>query len=381
MSRAGGERRDAAGRAEAEELRALLKRLKEEAAANEQKWQRTLERELDLLRADTLPDLLALVTRGLASSYGLDAVQLILEDPNHEVQHLLLGMGDRPEEIPGVLFADTLTGLAPQLGTLRRAWLGKYVRADHELLFPGATGLKTLALLPLRRNERNVGALCFGSRDAERFSHRLGADFLQHLASVTAICLENACNRARVLRSGLSDYLTGWHNRRYLTARLREELARAQRSRTSVACLMIDVDHFKAINDTYGHIGGDEALREISARIETQVRASDTAARFGGDEFTLLLPDTSLADAKRLAERIQAAVAPPIDIGHGVHHAVTLSIGVAALAGERGHEDLKALAERLLADADAALYAAKASGRNRVSISGSGLTSPAAPGA
>jgi two-component system, cell cycle response regulator len=366
----GGERADAAARAEAEELRALLKRLREEAAANEHKWQRTLARELELLRADTLPELLELLTRGLAASYGLDAVQLVIEDPHHEIQHLLLGMGDRPEEFPGVMFVDTLVGLAPQLGTLRRPWLGGFVRADHELLFPGVAGLKTLALLPLRRQERTAGALCFGSRDPERFSHRLGADFLQHLASVTAICLENACNRARVLRSGLSDYLTGWHNRRYLTARLREELARAQRTGASVACLMIDVDHFKTLNDTYGHVGGDEALREISARIEGQIRASDTAARYGGDEFTLLLPDTSIADAARLAERIRVAMAPPIEVGHGLRHAVTLSIGVAARTGRRGEEDLKALADRLIADADAALYAAKAHGRDRVAISG-----------
>jgi two-component system, cell cycle response regulator len=366
----GGGRRSDASRGEAEELRALLKRLRDEAAANEQKWQRTLERELDLVRADTLPELLGVLTRGFATSYGLDAVQLVIEDPNHEIQHLMLGMGDRPEEFPGVTFVDTLVGLAPQLGTLRRPWLGVYVRADHELLFPGATGLKTLALLPLRRQERTTGALCFGSKDPERFSHRLGADFLQHLASVTAICLENACNRARVLRSGLSDYLTGWHNRRYLTARLREELARAQRSGASVACLMIDVDHFKELNDTYGHVGGDEALREISARIDGQIRASDTAARFGGDEFTLLLPDTSLADAARLAERIRTAMAPPIEVGRGQTHVVTLSIGVAALMGKRGEEDLKALADRLLADADAALYAAKARGRDQVAVSG-----------
>jgi two-component system, cell cycle response regulator len=366
----GGGRRSDAPRGEADELRALLKRLRDEAAANEQKWQRTLERELDLVRADTLPELLAVLTGGFAASYGLDAVQLVIEDPNHEIQHLMLGMGDRPEEFPGVTFVDTLVGLAPQLGTLRRPWLGVFVRADHELLFPGATGLKTLALLPLRRQERTTGALCFGSRDPERFSHRLGADFLQHLASVTAICLENACNRARVLRSGLSDYLTGWHNRRYLTARLREELARAQRSGASVACLMIDVDHFKELNDTYGHVGGDEALREISARIDGQIRASDTAARFGGDEFTLLLPDTALADGARLAERIRAAMAPPIDVGRGQTHRVTLSIGVAALTGRRGEDDLKALADRLLADADAALYAAKAQGRDQVAVSG-----------
>ena len=348
------------------ELRLRLKRLREEAAANEQKWQRTHERELELLRAETLPELFALLTSGMAASYGLDAVQLVLEDPNHEIQHLLIGGGGRIEEFPSVSFVDTMVGLAPQFGALRRPWLGLWVRADHELLFPGHRELKSLALLPLRRQARTTGALCFGSRDRERFTHRLSADFLQHLASVVAVCLENACNRARVLRSGLADYLTGWHNRRYLQSRLREELARAQRSGAGVACLMIDVDHFKELNDSCGHLGGDEALREITGRIEAQIRASDTAARFGGDEFALLLPDTLLEAAVGLAERIRAAMAAPIDVGGGQKRSVTLSIGAASLVPTRKDEELKALADRLLAEADAALYRAKGGGRNRV---------------
>ena len=348
------------------ELRLRLKRLREEAAANEQKWQRTHERELELLRAETLPELFALLTSGMAASYGLDAVQLVLEDPNHEIQHLLIGGGGRIEEFPSVSFVDTMVGLAPQFGALRRPWLGLWVRADHELLFPGHRELKSLALLPLRRQARTTGALCFGSRDRERFTHRLSADFLQHLASVVAVCLENACNRARVLRSGLADYLTGWHNRRYLQSRLREELARAQRSGAGVACLMIDVDHFKELNDSCGHLGGDEALREITGRIEAQIRASDTAARFGGDEFALLRPDTLLEAAVGLAERIRAAMAAPIDVGGGQKRSVTLSIGAASLVPTRKDEELKALADRLLAEADAALYRAKGGGRNRV---------------
>ena len=356
----------AAELAQLAELRRRLKRQREEASANEQKWQRTHERELALLRAETLPELLELLTTGMAASYGLDAVQLVLEDPNHEVQHLLIGGGGRLEEFPRVSFVDTLVGLAPQLGNLRRPWLGVWVRADHELLFPGQRELRSLALLPLRRQARTTGALCFGSRDPERFSHRLSADFLQHLASVVAVCLENACNRARVLRSGLADYLTGWHNRRYLQSRLREELARAQRGGAGVACLMIDVDRFKELNDSCGHLGGDEALREITQRIESHIRASDTAARFGGDEFALLLPDTSLAAAVGLAERIRAAMATPIDVGGGQTRAITLSIGAAALVPKRTDEELKALADRLLAEADAALYRAKGAGRDCV---------------
>jgi len=359
----------AAGRAALSELRARLKRLREEAAANEQKWQRTHERELELLRAESLPELFELLTTGMAQSYGLDAVQLVLEDPNHEIQHLLIGGGERPEDFPRVSFVDTLIGLAPQLGSIRRPWLGAYVRADHELLFPGTRELGSLALLPLMRQSRPVGALCFGSRDRERFSHRLSSDFLAHLASVVGVCIENACNRARVLRSGLADYLTGWHNRRYLQSRLREELSRAQRHGTCVACLMIDVDHFKELNDSCGHLGGDEALREITQRIEAQIRASDTAARFGGDEFALLLPETPLESALALAERIRHAMLPPIAVGGGQERALTLSIGAAALAPTRTDLDLKSLGDRLLADADAALYRSKAAGRNRVTAS------------
>ena len=359
------------GATELAELRTRLKRMVEEAAANEQKLQRTLDRELELLRADTLPELFDLLTGGLAGSYGLDSVRLVLEDPHHEIQHLLLGAGHRPGDYPAVRFVDTLVGLAPQFASLHRPWLGGFVRADHGLLFGTAAELRSLAFLPLRRHARTIGVLCFASRDVERFSHRQGAAFLQHLASVVAVCLENACNRARVLRSGLSDYLTGWHNRRYLNARLREELARAQRSGASVACLMIDIDLFKSINDSYGHAGGDEVLREVAARIEAQIRASDTAARFGGDEFTLVLPETSVADAARLAERIRAALLPEVDLGGERPCRVTLSIGVAALpAGARG-DDLKALADRLLGEADAALYRAKAAGRDRVVVAAS----------
>jgi two-component system cell cycle response regulator len=354
--------------AEIDELRAKLRRQSEEAADNERKLKRAQERELELLAAETLPELFRVVTEGLAASYALDAVTLVLEDPQHEIRHLMLGFGDHPDDFPGVQFVDSLPVLAPQLAALHRPWLGRFVRPDHGLLFAGAAHreLQSLALLPLRRQSRTSGVLCFGSRDAERFTHRHGADFLQHLGSVVAVCVENACNRARVLKSGLADYLTGWHTRRYLHARLREELARAQRQGGHVACLMIDVDWFKQINDTYGHLGGDEAIREIASRIEAEIRASDTAARFGGDEFSLLLPDTTLADAGRLAERIRAAVsATPIEIGHDQQHAVTLSMGAAAVQPTRADTDLKALADRLLADADAALYRAKAEGRDR----------------
>ena len=100
---------------------------------------------------------------------------------------------------------------------------------------PRARSCGSLALIPLRRNEQLDGVLVFASTDPFRFNAELASDFLAHLGLVAALCLENAANRARLLRSGLTDFLTGFHNRRYLNARLREELARAQRFQQPIA--------------------------------------------------------------------------------------------------------------------------------------------------
>ena len=203
-----------------------------------------------------------------------------------------------------------------------------------------------------------------------RFNRELASDFLAHLGVVAAICIENAVNRARLVRSGLTDFLTGFHNRRYLQSRLREELARAQRARQFLVCLMIDVDHFKRINDQYGHLAGDAVLREVARRIDNEMRTSDTGARFGGDEFAIVLSQGSFEDGERVANRVLRAVSSqPIKIGAHVTETVTLSIGVAAASPGPEVRDHKLLAERLIAEADAALYRAKSAGRNRVATS------------
>jgi len=356
------------GAGEAERLRARVDELVAQAAINEDKLRRGLARELALIRAESLADLLDGSTRGLAEGAQLARVTLALEDPDHELRHLLIGLGEDATRFPDVLFTDSLLGLSPLAARLDRPWLGSYAPADHGLLFHHAAGIRSVALVPVRRQSRLQGLLCLGSADPERFASDLGGDFLQRLGAVLGVCLENAYNRARVTRSGLSDYLTGWHSRRYLNARLREELARAARGGTTVSCVMIDIDHFKSINDSCGHLAGDEALREVTARVELQIRASDTAARFGGDEFSLLLPDTPLAAAGLIAERIRQTLEPPVDLGGGRVVAVTLSLGVAAASPARGERDFKAAGEALIAAADAALYRAKAAGRNRVVV-------------
>src|SRR6202451_3301375 len=327
---------------EIEDLRKRLAEMTAEASNNGSMLKPTQARELTLLRADSLSQLLHAMVNGLRDSYALDAVSVVLLDPQHEVRHLLVAGGDRPEEFKQIFFVDSLVGLAPQLAVLHKPWLGPFVGADHHLLFPGIPNLKSAALVPLPRKDRATGALCFGSRDASRFTRHHGTDFLAHLGAVAAVCIENAVNRARLLRAGITDFLTGWHNRRYLHDRLKEELARAQRHSAGLACLMIDIDRFKSINDGYGHLAGDNALKEVAQRIEAQIRSMDTAARFGGDELAILLPESSAVEAAKLAERIRECIAAvPVALTDDIQRTLTVSVGVAAVAPARHEADLK----------------------------------------
>jgi len=351
-------------------LRRRLTTLTEEARRNEEAWQRAQRREMALLEAATLGDLLQRLTDDLRASYRLTAATLVLADPEHEVRHLLLGQGGRLTDYAGVLFVDSMHALAPQLTGAGNPWLGPFVPAEHSLLFPANVRLRTVALLPLVREKRTIGSINMGSDRDDRFTDDHATDFLRHLSAIAAFCLENVVNRTRLVRSGFTDVLTGWHNRRYLQSRLREEVVRCRRERSALTCLMIDVDHFKRINDGHGHLAGDEVLQQVARRVGGAVRGSDVAARYGGEEFVILLPGTSGDAGAMLAERIRRAVADePFAIsGSAEPLSVTVSIGVAAHRAEGDPEDLEVAGERLLASADVALYDAKTGGRNSVAI-------------
>ncbi len=351
----------------ADRLRRQLAQLTEESAKNEKILRRAQRLELDLLEAEDLANLFHQIIDGLAASYGLQQVTLVLCDPDHEVRHLLIAGGNQPEEFRELKFVDGLSGLAPQYVAMRAPWLGSYAAADHQLLFPGSVALKSVALIPLQRQGRLMGSINFGSDNPHRYTDDHFTDVLAHLGTIASFALENAVNRARLFRTGSIDVLTGWHNRRYLQARLKEELGRSKRERCMVSCLMLDLDNFKRINDSHGHLAGDAVLREVAQRIESEIRVNDVAARYGGEEFVVLLPATNLRGANVIAERIRGAVcAEPVEMGHGVAEIVTLSVGVAGVMPENSENDLKTIGESLLAHADVALYAAKSAGRNCV---------------
>lgn len=343
--------------------------LTEQVERNTEILKRSQERELELLKAENLEALFRKLTAGLRRSYDLEAATVVLLDPDHEVRHLLQEGDPQAQPLPGVVFVETLAGVAPQYVALRKPWLGPYVAADHQLLFGGQPGIGSIAMIPLVHRGTLIGSINFGSADAGRFTCGYATDFLAHLGVIATYCLENMVNRARLIRSGFTDVLTGWHNRRYLQLRLREELARARREGATLVCLMIDIDHFKRVNDRHGHASGDAVLREIAQRIDAQVRASDVAARFGGEEFVVLMPGTGIAAGELLAQRIRHAVATaPVDLGNGHTVSVTASIGIAAVAPPLADGSLKTVGESLIARADVALYEAKSAGRDRVAV-------------
>lgn len=164
------------------------------------------------------------------------------------------------------------------------------------------------------------------------------------------------------LELAVTDQLTGLHNRRYMVGQLDALVTRAVKGGPAVAAMMLDIDHFKKINDSYGHDVGDEVLREFAVRLASNVRAIDLPCRYGGEEFVVIMPDTAIEDAERIADRIRRHVGgSPFRVDGGQDLlTVTISIGVAATIGETDTP------EALLKRADEALYEAKAAGRNKV---------------
>jgi len=193
--------------------------------------------------------------------------------------------------------------------------------------------------------------------------------------------LQRSLRHAQLLNDSRADSKTGLLNAATWEREATVEVTRAVRTRTSLALAILDIDHFKVINDTYGHLAGDQVLKEIARALSSLLRDYDRAGRFGGEEFSLLLPQTRAVDAFRIAERLRANIAalsiivPGATSGERVH--VTVSIGVVALdAGSK-----REYAE-LMAAADAALYRAKSGGRDQVQMISTtrGLSAISGPG-
>jgi len=348
-------------------LRLRLESLLYEARQNEAKLRRFDALERQLIGAQSLIEVLRLLLVEYAAAFDIERVALALVDGEYEVARVVdaAGRGSLPATLR----------LLPDAAPLATLFAGRPLtrlcrfdaRLHGALLDVPSGGLASVALLPLVRQGELIGALLLGSAIAERYDESIATDFLDRLAAIAAICIENALAQERLKRAGLTDALTGVHNRRYFEHRCPIEASQALRHRQPLACMFIDIDRFKRINDSHGHPFGDRVLRGVAGAIQGQLRTADTVARYGGEEFVVLLPQTALVDALEIAERVRQAVASTaFGAPDGQRMPVSVSIGLATLRLDATQANVETQVSALIASADRALYQAKESGRNRV---------------
>lgn len=229
------------------------------------------------------------------------------------------------------------------------------------LFFDGDGGWPkgTMAIVPLKLEERVIGGIVVGA-DRPGVLPREEARNVALLGALAATSLEMVWEMEEVSRRARTDALTGLANRRAFDEQLESLLAHADRFGHSVSLILADVDHFKNVNDTWGHEAGDAVLKAIAKTLSDGVRAVDVCARFGGEEIAILLPQTSLVGAVELADRLRKAVGAKPIAAMGNEMPVTISCGVAC------YPDGVLTKEALFAAADRALYDAKSAGRNCV---------------
>ena len=224
-------------------------------------------------------------------------------------------------------------------------------------------------IVPLEVRGKVTGVLSIDRMNGRLFEES-ELEPVRLFANLAAIAIDNASSYEEMQRQAISDGLTGIFNYRHFHETLKREVGRAGRYGETFCLLMMDLDHFKLVNDTIGHQAGDEVLRSVAGVLRDCSRESDFLARYGGEEFTMILPRTLLDEAETLAERIRAAVEALTVDGAELH--VTMSIGVAAFPESALDSD------GVLGAADAALLRAKTRGRNRVCLYYDGQTSLAA---
>ncbi len=254
-------------------------------------------------------------------------------------------------------------------GNILNFWAAKYsrpllVRRGHSL---DADALLSVAragsalVVPLFVSNRVMGSLQLFARDSRAFNYE-DAQLLWILALVGESLLTREYANDGLIRFAFTDYLTGLKTRGYFEQQLELEVKRSERRKSQFALLMIDIDFFKQLNDTYGHHVGDQVLRDVASILMKDMREVDTVARYGGEEFVIILPETSNPGARLVAERLRRGV-EQAKFFAGSPDAIerlTISIGIAVYDQDAQYK------RELIECADAALYAAKSQGRNRI---------------
>lgn len=320
----------------------------------------------NLIEGSSLDQTLQSVVDGVADALPAKGVSLITINPRaRKLVHFVRG-GPGRDRIVAASFEELWDGLAGYVMREHEAIISPANRPDeregpHARARREATGAGAVMVAPLSYAGKAFGVLT-------ALNHAGGPEFGRHdlilleaMANQASIAIENARLFEEVQRLAVTDDLTGLHNRRGFFEIARRELERAQRTGRPLSALMLDIDGFKRVNDTYGHAVGDDVLRHLAERCRRAVRDIDIVGRYGGEEFAVALPETDLKSAVEAAERIRSAIGDtPFDTEVGPL-AIRVSIGVALLADQPDHT-----VELLLDRADTAMYLVKQAGGDGV---------------
>ncbi len=357
------------------ELQRKLNQILKQARDNEKKQELYETFGFEIIGASTPEQLHDLLLSQIVARFQLLDAVLCLIDHQKDVERLFLDRNEkaRLDSENRLLILDTSKDPEIIQSLTHKPILGtEALRKYHWMIANLKTQdrIKSAAFLPLLRSDRIIGALMLLSHDPYRYQEGIGTLFLQKLSAMTAVAIENCLNQQRIKEVSYQDVLTQAYNRRYFDLRLKDEIARCTRRDDDLICMFLDVDHFKKINDNYGHQTGDLVLRHIVSLIKEQVRSCDIVARYGGEEFVVALQSTTLHAAQEIAERLRQATYSSKIILHDKQLQATVSIGMASLRGmlTAQQHDADFICATLLDRADKALYEAKASGRNRVVI-------------
>ena len=279
---------------------------------------------------------------------------LVLGAPDGGELTVLSYQGSVVADNPGPVHAGSIVREAMSSNTtLLTSHLDPATDATLAALVPDA---KNLVIVPLSAGRQAIGVLIVEHpmRAGSRIERRV-VGMLERFAAHGALALRNAWLLEEIQHLAATDPLTGIANRGTFQRVLGQELSRVRRNGGSVALALLDLDRFKVLNDTYGHVAGDDVLRGVAKVLDTTSRSEDTPARYGGEEFAVVLPETSPEEAMIAAERLRQAVSAA-----GIEPSVTVSIGVACFPQDAADGD------ELIRRADEALYASKRAGRDRV---------------
>ncbi|SFK68316.1 diguanylate cyclase (GGDEF) domain-containing protein [Nitrosomonas aestuarii] len=359
-------------------LQNKLNELIKQAKDNEKKQELYEAFGFEVIGANSPEELRNLLLSDFVTRFQLKDVVLSFIDRHQDAERLFFGHDEeaRINYEKRLLILDIVKDAGVIASFIKEPLLGRAVFEKYCWMMTGLITrdqIKSAAYLPLLRSGRIIGAMLLLSHDGNRFPQGVGTLFLQKLSAMTAIAVENCLNQQRLKEISYQDVLTQVYNRRYFDLRLNDEIARSIRRDDDLTCMFLDVDHFKKINDTYGHQAGDQVLISLVSQIKNQVRACDIVARYGGEEFVVALPATTLQIAHEIAERLRQTASSTMHRVQGRQFQISISIGIANLRSadmfqQRDEQDCNIISTMLLARADKALYRAKASGRNQIAV-------------